>query len=207
MNVISKRSEILSLSRRDSLTQPRVGRQRRTTLGNATTTIPTLTGLFPAGARTIVPAMSQSLAKILVHTVFSTKERKAFLKDHDLRTELHAYIGGVLKNHDCQPIIVGGVADHVHLLFALARTRTAADIVKETKRASSLWIKTRNPELRAFAWQSGYGVFSIGASQIETVREYIARQEEHHGLMSFQEEFRLLLTHYEIAFDERYVWD
>jgi putative transposase len=151
--------------------------------------------------------MSQSLAKILVHIVFSTKDRRPLLTDGGLRIELHAYMGGILKNHDCQPIIVGGVADHVHLLFALVRTRTAAEIVKEAKRASTLWIKARDPDLRAFSWQSGYGAFSIGASQIETVREYIARQEEHHGRMSFQEEFRSLLTHYEIAFDERYVWD
>jgi putative transposase len=151
--------------------------------------------------------MPQSLAKILVHNVFSTKARQPFRTNDALRAELHAYLGGILKNHDCQPIIVGGVADHVHLLFALSRTICPADIVKEAKRGSSLWIKTKSPDLHDFAWQNGYGLFSIGASQIEIVRDYIARQAEHHASMTFQEEYRSLLAHYEIDFDERYVWD
>jgi len=151
--------------------------------------------------------MPQSLAKILVHTVFSTKDRRPFLRDQALREELHRYLGGILTNLDCQPIIVGGVEDHVHMLLALARTCTAAEMVKEVKRGSSLWIKTRNVDLHGFAWQNGYGIFSIGFSQIESVRNYIARQEEHHGKISFQDEFRQLLKRYEIEFDERYVWD
>jgi putative transposase len=151
--------------------------------------------------------MPQSLAKILVHTVFSTKERRPFLRDAALRDELHRYLGGILTNLDCQPIIVGGAEDHVHLLCALSRTREAAEMVKEVKRGSSLWLKTKGPELTDFAWQSGYGMFSIGFSQIEAVRNYIAGQEQHHRKVSFQDEFRELLHRYEIAFDERYVWE
>ena len=151
--------------------------------------------------------MPQSLAKIFVHTVFSTKDRRPFLRDRALREELHRYLGGILTNLDCQPIIVGGVEDHVHILPALSRTCTAAKMVKEVKRGSSLWIKTRNADLHGFAWQNGYGIFSIGFSQIESVRNYIARQEEHHRKISFQDEFRQLLKRYEIEFDERYVWD
>jgi REP element-mobilizing transposase RayT len=151
--------------------------------------------------------MSQSLAKILVHTVFSTKDRRPFLRDRVLRDELHSYIGGVLNNLDCQSILVGGVEDHVHILSTLSRTREAAEMVKEVKRCSSLWIKTKDPRLEQFAWQSGYGIFSIGFSQLATVRRYIAGQEEHHRQHSFQDEFRLLLSRYEIEFDERYVWD
>jgi REP element-mobilizing transposase RayT len=124
-----------------------------------------------------------------------------------LREELHRYLGGILANHDCQPLIVGGVADHVHLLSTLSRTRTAAEVVKEVKRGSSLWLKTRSPDLHEFAWQNGYGIFSIGASQVETVQRYIAGQEEHHRRVSFQDEFRQLLRRYGIEFDERYVWD
>jgi len=150
--------------------------------------------------------MAQSLAKILVHTVFSTKERRPFLRDRALRDELHHYLGGILRQHDCQPIIVGGVAAHVHLLSSLSRTLTAADLVKALHRRSSIWIKTRAPDLHDFAWQSGYGMFSIGFSQIETVREYIAGQESHHTRVSFQDEFRQLLQRYEVEFDERYVW-
>ena len=151
--------------------------------------------------------MPQSLAKILVHTVFSTKERRPFLRDQAVREELHRYLGGILSNLDCQPIIAGGVEDHVHLLCALSRTCEAAEMVKEAKRGSSLWLKTKGPDLQDFAWQNGYGIFSIGSSQIPSVRDYIARQEEHHRRVSFQDEFRQLLRRYEIEFDERYVWD
>jgi putative transposase len=151
--------------------------------------------------------MSQSLAKILVHAVFSTKDRRPFLHDKTLREELHRYLGGILANLDCQPIIVGGVEDHVHLLCALSRTCEAATMVKEVKRGSSLWVKTKSPDLRDFAWQNDYGIFSIGFSQIASVRSYISGQEEHHRKVSFQDELRLFLKRYEIKFDERYVWD
>ncbi len=151
--------------------------------------------------------MSQSLAKILVHTVFSTKERCPFLRYRTLRDELHCYLGGILNNLQCQPILVGGVEDHIHMLSTLSRTCMASELVKEVKRSSSLWLKTKDPELKDFAWQRGYGIFSIGFSQISKVREYIAGQEEHHRRISFQDEFRSLLAKYEVDYDERYVWD
>jgi len=151
--------------------------------------------------------MPQSLAKILVHTVFSTKDRRPFLRDKPLREELHRYLGGILANHDCQPIIIGGVEDHVHILSTFSRTGTVAEMVKEIKRASSLWLKTKSPALRDFAWQNGYGIFSIGNSQVEAVRNYIAGQEDHHRKVSFQDELRELLKKCEIEFDERYMWD
>jgi len=151
--------------------------------------------------------MPQSLAKILVHTVFSTKDRRPFLRDKALQEELHRYLGGILANHDCQPLIIGGVEDHVHILSTLSRTCEASKMVKEVKRGSSLWLKTKAPDLSDFAWQNGYGIFSIGFSQVEPVRNYIAGQEEHHRKVTFQDEFRELLRRYEIEFDERYVWD
>jgi len=151
--------------------------------------------------------MPQSLAKILVHIVFSTKDRRPFLRDKSLRNELHQYIGGILTNHDCQPLIVGGVEDHVHILSTLSRTGTVAEMVKEVKRGSSLWLKTKNPGLHDFAWQNGYGIFSIGYSQVEPVRDYITGQEEHHRKVSFQDEFREFLRRYAVGFDEEYVWD
>jgi REP element-mobilizing transposase RayT len=151
--------------------------------------------------------MPQSLAKILIHTVFSTKDRRPFLRDKSFQEELHRYLGGILAKLECQPIIVGGVEDHVHLLSALSRTCEPAAMVKEVKRGSSLWIKTKGPGLRDFAWQNGYAVFSVGFSQIEAVRHYIAGQAEHHRQVSFQDEFRELLRRYELKFDERYVWD
>ena len=102
---------------------------------------------------------------------------------------------------------MGGVEDHVHWLCGLARTRPPAEVVKEVKRGSSLWIKEREPTLADFAWQNGYGMFLIGFSQVETVRRYIQGQEEHHARIPFADEFRALLLRCEIAFDERYVWD
>ncbi|HWI55744.1 MAG TPA: IS200/IS605 family transposase [Bacillota bacterium] len=151
--------------------------------------------------------MPQSLAKILVHIVFSTKERRPFLRDQPLREELHRYLGGILARHDCQPLIIGGVEDHVHLLSTLSRTCPVAEIIKELKRGSSLWLKAQMPELNDFAWQNGYGIFSIGFSQVEAVRGYIAGQEVHHRKVSFQDEFRAFLRRYAVAFDERYVWE
>lgn len=151
--------------------------------------------------------MPQSLAKILIHSVFSTKDRQPFLRDQTLRIETHCYLGGILSNLDCQPIIVGGVEDHVHMLFALARTRDIAEVVKEVKRGSSLWIKERCAGLSMFHWQNGYGAFSIGFSQIPDAKQYIAAQEEHHRRISFQDEYRAFLHRYEIEYDEQFVWD
>jgi len=197
---------ILPESQRDSITQPRVARHELPWVNNQTNQF----NPERVESNRRIPhysAVPQSLAKILVHTVFSTKDRRPFLRDKPLRDELHRYLGGILTNLECQPIIVGGVENHVHLLCALSRTCDAAAMVKEVKRGSSLWLKTKSPDLADFAWQNGYGIFSIGFSQIESVREYIAGQEEHHRKVSFQDEFRQLLRRYEIEFDERYVWD
>jgi putative transposase len=151
--------------------------------------------------------MPQSLAKIILHTVFSTKDRRPLLRDKLLREELFQYIGGILMNHDCQPLVIGGVEDHVHILSTLSRTLTAADMVKEAKRGSSLWLKAKQPDLKDFAWQNGYGIFSTGFSQVGIVKDYIAGQEEHHRKVSFQDEFRGFLKRYDVEYDERYVWD
>ncbi len=151
--------------------------------------------------------MAQSLAKILLHTVFSTKDRRPFLREPALRAEMHSYLGGILTHLDCQPVLVGGIEDHVHLLASLSRTCQVAEMVKELKRGSSLWIKERCPALADFAWQNGYGVFSVGFSQIESVKQYITDQDQHHRKHTFQDEFRRLLQRYQVAYDERYVWD
>lgn len=155
----------------------------------------------------ILKFMPQSLAKILVHTIFSTKNRQPFLRDRGVRAELHRYMGGILLHLQCSPIIIGGVEDHVYVLSQLSRTCEAAAMVKELKRASSLWLKTKGPDLGDFAWQNGYGMFSTDSSQTESVRKYIASQEEHHRGVSFQDELREFLRKNELPFDERYVWD
>lgn len=146
-------------------------------------------------------------AKILVHTVFSTKDRRPLLPDKMLREELHLYIGGILAGIDCQPLIVGGVPDHVHFLCALSFSRAAAEMVREIKHRSATWLKGKSPDLKDFAWQNGCGIFSVGFSQIEKVRAYIAGQEEHHRKATFQDEFRELLRRYDVPCDEGSVWD
>ena len=152
-------------------------------------------------------AMGQSLAQILVHVVFSTKERLPFLQDEGMREELHRYLGGILGTLGCPPVVVGGVSDHVHLLARLSRTCAAAEMVKELKRGSTIWIKKRDRAFEGFSWQNGYGIFSIGYSQIGRVKEYITSQRKHHLKRSFQDEFRQLMRRYRIDWDEHYVWD
>ena len=151
--------------------------------------------------------MPQSFSNVIVHIIFSTKNREPLLADKILRSDLHAYLGGVLNTLDCQPHCIGGAADHVHLFHALSRTRSVAACVKETKRVSSAWVKQRDTRLAAFHWQSGYGAFSVSESQLPTVRAYIENQEEHHRHVTFQEEYRQFLDRHGIAYDERYVWD
>lgn len=151
--------------------------------------------------------MPQSLSAVYLHLVFSTKERHPFLHDFDLRSETHSYLGGVSKQLDCPPIIIGGMEDHVHILARHARTISQADWVKELKRVSSQWIKQREPSLRDFSWQAGYGIFSVSASNLETVERYIANQEEHHKRTTFKDEYRAFLKRHNIPWDEKYVWD
>ena len=151
--------------------------------------------------------MSQSLSKMWCHLIFSTKDRYAFLSDKGIREQTHAYLAGILRKHDCPTLLVGGVSDHVHSLFALSKNRSLADIVYEVKRSSSKWIKTQGSGLAKFHWQSGYGAFSVSQSHVEQVRHYIAAQEQHHRKITFQDELREFFKRYEVEYDERYVWD
>jgi putative transposase len=150
--------------------------------------------------------MPQSLSRILIHLVFSTKNRERVLTPA-VRTELHSYLAGTLNNLECPSLQVGGTEDHVHLFFGLSRTRTIADVVEMVKTSSSKWIKTKAAEFAEFHWQSGYGAFSVSQSDADTVVAYIRNQTQHHQKMTFQEEYRRLLERYQVAFDEKYVWD
>ena len=151
--------------------------------------------------------MPQSLSAVNLHRVFSTKDRRPFLRDKAVRDALHAYLGGVSKTLDCPPLIVGGVEDHVHLLCRFARTITQAEWVKELKRISNGWLKEHGRDYADFEWQGGYADFSVSQSNLEQVKQYIASQKEHHRKTTFQDELRTLLRKHEIEFDERYVWD
>jgi len=149
----------------------------------------------------------QSLAQVYLHIVFSTKERRPFLDDPTPRDEMHKILGAECNKLDCPVLSVGGVADHAHILCRLGRTISIADLVKETKRESTQWVKQKWIRLGEFHWQAGYGAFSISPAHVEAVRAYVANQQEHHRQESFQDEFRRLLTKYGLEWDERYVWD
>lgn len=150
--------------------------------------------------------MSQSIAKILVHVIFSTKERRPLILP-DVREELHAYLVGIGKGIGSPTLQVNGTADHVHILLSMARTVSIAEIVEDLKKGSSKWIKTKSRDLRGFYWQNGYGAFSVSPSNVKRVRSYIATQEAHHRKMTFQDEYRKFLKKHEVEYDDRYVWD
>jgi putative transposase len=150
--------------------------------------------------------MPQSLSRILVHLIFSTKDRVPALTPA-IRVELHPYLAVVLRDNDCPSLQVGGVEDHVHLFFGLSRTLTMAKVVEIVKTSSSKWIKTKGPEFASFHLQAGYGVFSVSQSDAETVVDYILTQEKHHQRVTFQDEYRKFLERYQVPYDERYVWD
>jgi REP-associated tyrosine transposase len=149
--------------------------------------------------------MAQSLASIMIHLVFSTKDRRPLIQP-DIEDELHAYAATVCKNSDCHPHIFGGTTDHMHIALSLGREVSVSDITQQIKQASSRWLKTKGHQYGSFAWQSGYGAFSFGQSQLDDVRNYVANQKEHHLRISFKDEFRRLLERYQIEYDERYVW-
>ena len=150
--------------------------------------------------------MPQSLSSILIHLIFSTKNREPSLSP-EIDAELYPYIASIFKAMKSPALIIDGASDHLHTLFSLSRVVTIADLVEEVKTESSKWIKTKGQEFRNFHWQNGYGAFSISQSQVSTVKRYIRRQKEHHRRVTFQDEYRRFLAAYEVEYDERYVWD
>ena len=150
--------------------------------------------------------MPQSLSSILVHLVFSTKNREPFITP-TIEAELHPYMAAVFRENNSPSLIIEGTWDHVHMLLALGRTISVADLVEEVKTNSSKWIKTNGSAFRNFHWQKGYGAFSIGQSNVEQLKRYIRNQKQHHRHVTFQDEYRNFLKRYRVQFDERYVWD
>ena len=141
-----------------------------------------------------------------MHITFSTKNRYPFI-DKRINDELFSYLGGICKNLECNPLIVGGHKDHVHILCLLSRKIALMKLIEELKTHSSKWIKTKGQSYQKFYWQNGYGGFSIHLGQVDVLKDYISTQEEHHKELSFQDEYRVLLKEYDIDYDERYVWD
>ena len=150
-------------------------------------------------------AMGTTLSRIIIHIVFSTKDREPLITD-ELRAQLFAYIGGIVKNEGAVPIIVGGMPDHVHVELGLKPASCLSDLVKRMKASSSKWVNEQRRGPFRFSWQRGYGAFSVSESNSRKVYEYIKKQAEHHRHMSFKEELLELVRRHGIRFDEQYLW-
>ncbi len=150
--------------------------------------------------------MPQSLSKVYVHITFSTKYRKNRI-DEEIETSLFEYIGGICKRMECNPVLVGGHQNHIHILCLLSRKVAQMTLLENVKKSSSKWIKTKGEKCSDFYWQDGYGIFSVNPSEIEVVIDYIKNQKEHHRKRNFKDEFRAFLKRYNVEYDERYVWD
>ena len=150
--------------------------------------------------------MSQSISKVILHIIFSTKNREPWL-DRQVRQRMHAYLATICRDVGADLVQVGGVADHVHIVTTLPRTISQAQLIEQIKKTSSKWIKSLDVRYHGFFWQRGYSAFSVSPSQLDPVLEYVDNQEEHHRTRIFQEEYRELLRKHGVDFDERYVWD
>jgi putative transposase len=150
--------------------------------------------------------MPQSLSKVILHIIFSTRNREPWL-DRDVRPRIHAYLATICRDLGTDLVRVGGVADHVHIVTTLPRTISQAQFIEQIKKASSKWIKALDVRYRGFFWQRGYGAFSVSPSQLDSVLEYVDKQQEGHSIRTFEEEYRELLRKCGVDFDERYVWD
>jgi REP element-mobilizing transposase RayT len=149
--------------------------------------------------------MPQSYVNLIYHIVFSTKDREPLITDA-YQPRLQEYIGGIIRSQGGISLEMNGTADHLHLLTKLRPDKALSDIIRDLKAGASGWMHKLFPELRDFAWQNGYGAFTVSASQIERVRRYIANQKLHHQKQSFRDEFITLLRVNGIEFDEKYLW-
>jgi putative transposase len=145
-----------------------------------------------------------SFVCLYYHIVFATKGREPLVSP-ELRPRLWAYIAGIIRSQGGLALAIGGTADHVHILASLAKGKTIPNALREIKAGSSHWVHEAFPRL-TFAWQEGYAAFTIGARALPQVKGYIARQEEHHRQVSFEEEFRSFLAEHNVEYDERYLW-
>ncbi len=151
--------------------------------------------------------MAQSLAQVYLHVIFSTKDRKCYLRRPENRAQVFEYLAYLCNAMKCPIERVGGYEDHTHLLVTLGRTVAIADLLGHIKRESAKWIKSSLKGLENFAWQNGYGAFSISPGHRDSLVKYIENQEQHHQRESFQDEVRRIFSKYGIAIDERYIWD
>lgn len=150
--------------------------------------------------------MAQSLSKLFVHLIFHIKSNSTIIRDSE-KKQLYAYIGSVLNSNESIPISINGTSDHIHILCVMSKNIALAKLVEEVKRHSSRWIKTLDHFYESFAWQGGYGGFSVSPSIHDKTKRYIENQEKHHNKNSFQEEYIMFLKEYGIQYDERYIWN
>jgi REP element-mobilizing transposase RayT len=150
--------------------------------------------------------MGQSLVKNYIHIVFSTKHRAPFI-DPSIENDLYRYMSGICIQLGCEPIIIGGYIDHVHVLCRLSKKVALMKLLEELKGHSSKYMKTKGSEYANFYWQDGYGAFSVGESVVDKVTAYIANQKQHHSKKTFKNEYRIILKKCNMVYDERYVWD
>jgi REP element-mobilizing transposase RayT len=151
-------------------------------------------------------SMPQSLARIYIHLIFSTKYRTRWIPD-DVRPALHAYMAAILKDQSCLPVCINTEPDHAHLLFELGRMVRLGTAVGQVKKGSTIWLRSNIQTMEPFRWQSGYGAFSVGRHELPGVMRYIRNQREHHKGSGYEAEFRSICRKYGIQWDERYVWD
>ena len=151
-------------------------------------------------------AVSSTLTNLLVHIVFSTKGREPIISN-EYRGRLYSYIGGIIRSEGAEPLCIGGVEDHVHVATKIKSNHALSDLVRKIKANSSKWINDNHLSRGRFAWQNGYGGFSVSTSQIEKVRIYIENQAEHHKKKTFKEELIEILEKHGVDFDPKYMWD
>ena len=149
--------------------------------------------------------MAQTLTSLLVHIIFSTKNRVGLITP-EVEPDLFGYIGGILKNNESRLLDAGGTSDHVHLLVSQSKNIALSALLQEIKQGSSLWIKCQGDAFGNFHWQDGYAAFSISQREVPNLKRYIAGQKEHHRKQSFQEELIQFFEEYGLAYDERYLW-
>ena len=150
--------------------------------------------------------MPQSLVRMLVHVVFSTKNRADSIVP-EIEDGLFGYMNGIVENNKSKLIIGGGTTNHVHLLISLGKVLSISELIGDIKRDSSSWIKKQDATFNQFYWQEGYGAFSVGQTEDEIAMKYIENQKEHHKTKDYKTEFRGFLKKYNLEYDERYVWD
>ena len=152
--------------------------------------------------------MSHSFTCVRIHMVFSTKNRLNLISPGEIQNKLYNYIAGIVTNGNHGHLIkINGMPDHVHLYLDLKRTTTIANTIKDIKSGSTLWLNKNFMLSTKFAWQTGYGAFSVSPSQENRISDYIAKQEEHHRKISFKEEYLRLLKKHGIEYDDRYVFE